>query len=160
MTIFEESCCILCSRSSKISCENCGAHFCCESHEVLHRNRNGNGNLNGNGNGQTSNENENENEKLGTCFPFRIQETEGVGRFEIEPLLLHSYFPESFRISNFLELSFESFTSFLLVHYHLIDFLFCFLHFTFLYLIFDFSFNCPYANMFNLNLLIVTDTLF
>jgi hypothetical protein len=86
MTFSEESICILCNRSSQISCEHCGAHFCGESHEILHRSQTRSSNEYEN---ENENENENKNEK---CFPFRILETEGVGRWEVEGSLFNSFF--------------------------------------------------------------------
>ena len=54
------SVCVFCNRSSEIRCQDCGLNFCCRSHEKVHR--------------------PDSDEKSG-CFPFKIRESEGVGRW-------------------------------------------------------------------------------
>ncbi len=103
MTFSEESICVLCNRSSQISCEHCGAHFCGESHKILHRSQTRSSN---------EKENKNENEK---CFPFRILETEGVGRWEVEGSLFNSFFQMFLSLSKcfcFCFLTIPSFVNF------------------------------------------------
>ena len=51
--------CILCNQDAELTCEACNERFCSEEHMKLHINK-----------------------STGECFPFKIKETEGVGRYK------------------------------------------------------------------------------
>ena len=51
--------CILCNQDAELTCEACNERFCSEEHMKLHI-----------------------NVSTGECFPFKIKETEGVGRYK------------------------------------------------------------------------------